>query len=192
MILGHFLPQRTFSFDQLNILLGKHKNGGTWTAKGHSWLVGQGFEVEYWTLIDWPRFVAEGKSYLIEQFGQEVADSQTASGDIELEQARAAEALTKVKTLRKEPQIDDIKRFLDNGYLLRCGVNLNTLNGEEGHRAHSVVVTGYDEACVIIQDPGLPPVANRRVPFAVFEAAWAHPTVLAKEMAAIKLVSLLQ
>lgn len=188
MILKYFLPEKDFSFTQLDKILGKQEGKGTWAAKGHLWLVDQGFEVEYWTLIDWPAFIDRGYDYLVEQFGKEVADYQKANGDLSLEQQRAAKALKKIKTVHKEPHIADIKTFLDKGYLIRCPLNAKKLNNQEGYNGHSVVVKGYDKKNLIIHDPGLPSLENRKVLFDDFEAAWAYPNKSAKEMVAVRLV----
>ncbi len=188
MILKYFLPDQDFSFDQIDQMLGKSDNGGAWAAQGHIWLADHGFDVQYWSLINWPQFISRGYDYLVEQFGREVADYQVANGgDFKLEQQRAAVALKKVNTLRREPQIADIIDFLNQGYLVRCLVNACKLNDEDGYIGHSVVVKGYDDDSLIIHNPGPPPLANQKVSFDDFTAAWAYPNASAKELDAIKL-----
>lgn len=186
MILSYFAPGQEYSMAQLEQITGKPEKGGAWAATGHMWLVDNGYAVEYLTMIDWPRFVVAGYSYLVEQFGPQVAAIQARNGDIKLEQQRAAAALKKVHTVRREPATEDIMRFLDAGYLVRCLVNARLLNGIPGYEAHSVVVIGYEQGTLIVHDPGLPPVPNRRVPIREFEAAWAWPKASAKELIAIK------
>lgn len=190
MILSYFEPEKDYDFDELDALTGKYpRDGSTWAALGHIWLAGKGYDVRYWTLIDWHRFVTEGYNYLLERFGKEVADWQLKHGDIELERQRAQEALLKVPPIKKEPHMQTIIDFLDDGYLLKCSVNSNKLNDKEGYSGHLVVVKGYTEESLVIHDPGPEPLENRHVPFREFEAAWAYPNSSAKELAAIKLKS---
>lgn len=187
MILKYFNPDEDYSFEELDALTGKDSQGGTWAAQGHIWLVSQGYEIEYWTLLDWQRFVGDGYEYLQQQFGTEIADWQVKYGDIPLEQRRAAKALQLVPTKAQEPRIADIISFLDRGYLIKCTVNSSKLNGKAGYVGHVIVVKGYTGDALIIHDPGLPPLENRKVMFAEFEAAWAYPNAAAKEMTAIRL-----
>lgn len=187
MILRYFRPDKAYTFEELDALTGKDKHGGTWAAQGHIWLVSQGYDVEYWTLLDWRQFVSDGYEYLRRQFGEEIADWQVRYGDIPLEQRRADEALEKVTTKVREPKISDIVGFLDKGYLIKCTVNSSKLNGKAGYVGHVIVVKGYADGALIIHDPGLPPLENRKVAFDDFEAAWAYPNAAAKEMTAIRL-----
>lgn len=186
MILKFFWPDKEFSFEQLDEITGKYPDGSTWAAQGHVWLVEQGFEVAYWTLIEWEKFAADGSDYLAKEFGQEVAEWQIANTDIEKEQARAQTALRKVPTYQKEPHIADIMRFLDEGYLIKCTVNSSKLNNRDGYAGHVIVVKGYQDGQLIIHDPGLPPLKDRRISYDDFEEAWAYPNKKAKELVAIR------
>lgn len=187
MILNYFQPDKDYSFDELDSVTGKLPHGGTWAALGHMWLASNGYDVQYWTLIDWQRFVASGYDYLLERFGKEVADWQLKHGDIELERQRAKEALIKVPPIKQEPRIETIIDFLDKSYLVKCNVNSSKLNSKDGYSGHLVVVKGYTEDSLIIHDPGLPPLQDRHVLFRDFEMAWAYPNGSAKELTAIKL-----
>lgn len=186
MILKYFLPDQDFSLADLSRLTGKPAKGGTWAAAGHLWLKRHGFEVIYWTLIDWPAFAGRGYDYLVEQFGREVADWQAKHDQLSQEQQRAAAAMDEIPVVRREPQAKDIIAFLDHGYLIKCTINARVLNNRDGYAGHVIIVKGYTAAEVIIHDPGLPPLPDRHVPFELFESAWAYPNKTAKELAAIK------
>lgn len=187
MILNYFQPDKDYSFDELDTVTGKLPHGGTWAALGHIWMVKQGFDIEYWTLLDWKKFVEDGYEYILNRFGKEVADWQAENSDIRLEQKRAREALKAVPTFMKEPRVADIISFLDRGYLVKCTVNSSKLNDKEGYAGHLVVVKGYTNTALLIHDPGPPPLRDRVVLFADFESAWAYPNKSAKELTAIKL-----
>jgi len=90
-------------------------------------------------------------------------------------------------TEQRIPTLDDIKKYIDQGYLVRVGINCRKLDNEEGFVGHAVVITGYDNSHLIFHDPGSEPVPNRKATYDEFEAAWADPSSLMKELDAIKL-----
>lgn len=187
MIIKYYQPGKDYSWDDLDKITGKFPKGSTWGALGHIWLVEQGFDVEYWSLLKWNEFVEKGYDYLLQEFGGQVADWQAQNGDIALEQTRAQQALSKVPTFQKEPHIKNITDFLDRGYLLKCTVNSSMLNDKSGYTGHVVVVKGYTYTSLILHDPGPPYLKDREVGFETFESAWAYPNNSAKELTAIKL-----
>lgn len=186
MILRYFRPELEPSWEAWSEITGYEAGKGTWASAGLLWFLKNGFEVRHVSLFDFPDFVKNGGAYLIREYGSEVGNWQVEHSNLALEQNRA-EALLKVGIVEKrEPQTEEIKRFLQNGYLVRVLINYRTLVSKPGYVGHAVVVVGYDEKNVILHDPGLPPLPNRRVSYQAFERAWADPNETAKELDAIK------
>lgn len=188
MLVKFFKPDFTIDWDKWSNITGYEAGKGTWASAGLLWMKDNGFAVKHISLFDYDEFMQHGGEYLTRSFGAEIGEWQVQHSNIPLEQARAKRLVEENIWVKKEPAKDDIKQFLDNGYLLRCMVNAQKLNGKTGYFGHAVVVSGYDEHGFIIQDPGLPPLKNRRVTYEDFEKAWADPNKEAKELDVIKLV----
>jgi uncharacterized protein YvpB len=60
------------------------------------------------------------------------------------------------------------------------------LNGKEGYCGHLVIVRGFDETGFFLNDPGLPGIENRHVPFDLFERAWSYPDKNANNLMAFR------
>lgn len=159
----------------------------TWESAGLLWFKENGYDVKRICLFNYVYFVKLGADYIIREYGQETADWQTKNSNIPEEMKRAEKLIASVDIERREPTSNDIRAMLGDGYLVRLLVNSNKLKGVSGYTGHSVVVFGYDDNGVIMHDPGLPPLPNRRVSWKKLESAWAYPNPAAKELDAIKL-----
>jgi uncharacterized protein YvpB len=84
---------------------------------------------------------------------------------------------------QRQPTFDDVKRFIDEGYLVRVTVNAGRFNDSE-YAGHAVVVTAYNDSRVQFHDPGLPAIPNRETTIEEFEAAWSDQE---RELDAIRL-----
>jgi hypothetical protein len=187
MILKYFKPSFEIGWDEWSEITGFEKDKGTYTTAGLLWFISNGFDVKSISLFDVNRFIEIGGDYFIELSGKEVGEWQIKHSNIPIEQDRLRKLLDYKVCEQREPTIEDIKDFLDNDYLVRAQVNAYKLNQKEGYFGHSVVVSGYDHIGLIIQDPGLPPLPNRRVGFEEFKSAWADPTINNKDMDVIRL-----
>jgi hypothetical protein len=187
MIIKFFDPDFKISWQQLDKATGFEKNKGTWSMAGLLWLKEKGFDVKHLTIFDYDKFATEGGDYLIEVYGEEVGDWSVKHSNLPLERQRAKRMKESGIVINKVPTRSDIKRYLDDGYLVKTLVNARKLNGKKGYFGHAVIIKGYDNKHFIIHDPGLPPLPNRKVKYEDFEAAWADPNDEAKELDAIKL-----
>jgi len=187
MIFKHFWPDRDYSWEELEKITAKKEGLWTWPMAGLVWMSTQNVEIKNIEVFDYERFIQDGSKYLVDEFGQEVADIQIAHSDIEQEQRLSAEFLKRVKVTKTIPTIEDIKKLLMNGYVLICPINSRQLNQKPGYSGHTVVVKGFDDSSLTINDPGLPPLENRKVSFDEFERAWAYPNDRAKNIMAFKL-----
>lgn len=187
MILKFFKPEFEMDWDEWSKITGFEKNKGTWASAGLVWFNNNGFEVKHYELFDFEEFFKTGGDYLIKSTGAEIGNWQIKHSNIPLEQKRAIELVKSGLVEKREPSMEDVKNFLDNGYLLRVLVNSKRLNGKEGYFGHAVTVIGYNEDSIIFHDPGLPAIPKRKTSFSDFEAAWADPSKESKEFDAIRL-----
>lgn len=127
--------------------------------------------------IDYAALIDSGADFSI--FGAE-------NSDLEQEINFAKTFIQKIGIEKRIPEIDDIKKLLEDGYLVICNVNSYMLNNKERYTGHFVVVKGFSDTDLILHDPGLPPQENRVVDFATFEKAWAYPDEVAKNIMAFK------
>ena len=186
-ILKYYLPNQEFTFEELDKLSGKKDGLWTWAQRAKINLLKMGFkivEIENWDIDE---FVNSGKVYLIKRYGKEVAEVQTTHSD--LDEARIDyEEYGKYKILEnKIPTFEDIKRLLDEGYLVCCNVNSKALNKKEGYSGHFVTVIGYENKHLFLHDPGLPAQKNRKVSLIDFKKAWAFPDNNAQNLTAFRL-----
>jgi len=185
MVLKYFLPEKEYSWEELEKKTAKVEGLWTWTMAGILWLKESCFDVVNIEQMDYRRFASEGESYLIEFFGEDVGKEQIEHSDIpqEVEYARRFADISELRI----PYDSEIKSFLEQGYLVICNVNSHMLNDKEGYAGHFVVVKGYDDTGFILHDPGLPAFEKRHVRFDVFERAWAYPNETAKNIVAVRL-----
>ena len=187
MIMKYFKPELDFSWEQMESITGKEVGLWTWPQQGIVWLSQNGFEVINIEIFDYPQFVREGGDYLISFYGKDGGLEQIKHSNVAKEQQTCSQFIRQVKTELRLPNWDDIRRLLSQGYLLGCLVNSSALNGKEGYVGHFIVLTNILDNSISFNDPGLPPVENRRVDLSTFEKAWAYPDNNAKNLIAVKL-----
>jgi hypothetical protein len=186
MILKYFLPDKDFTWDELDRLTAKKEGLWTWPMQGLINLKKMGFDVIDLEDFDYLRLSEEGEDYLQEIYGKESASIQVKNSDMEQERRLAGEFLKEFGKKDKLPALTDIKKYLEKGYLVCCNVNAKVFVDKVGYEGHFVVVTGFDKGNFYINDPGLPPIENAIVPFKKFEKAWAYPDQKAKNVMAFK------
>jgi hypothetical protein len=187
MMFGHFLPDRSFSWHELETMSAKAPGKSTWPAQMLINARQMGFDVVLIEAFDAQAFSKEGATYLRRKFGAETAKWQTANSDIPQEQKLYRQMLkTDIAYERRVPTIDDIRHYLQAGYLVKLTVNSRRLNHKPGYIGHSIVVYAIDNGQVIFHDPGLPGHEARTEAIADLEAAWADPNEQAKELIAIR------
>jgi hypothetical protein len=189
MMFKYFLPEREFTFRELDVISAKVEGLWTWPTAAVLWLVDNGFEVRNVETFDYKEFAQKGGDYLLSHFGENVGQAQIDHSDIPQEIKLAKLFNQKIVSEMRIPEISDLWSCLDEGYLPGCNVNSHGLIGMDGYSGHFVVIIGYDEDSLLLHDPGLPARQNLRVSNEVFEQAWAYPDRAAKNYFAIKLQS---
>lgn len=186
MLAKYFWPERNYSWKELEKITGMEPGLWTWSVMGIKWLYDQGLDVIFIDPFNYGKFIEEGGDYLINQFGEEVGEAQIKNSNIDKERVTAKKLLGKLPIEKRIPTIQDVKQYLDEGYLLRVNVNSKALKGKKGYTGHSIIVIGYDENNIFVHDPGLPPREDLPVSWETFEKAWAYPDDLAKDLLALK------
>lgn len=185
-VLKYFLPGEEYTWEELERMTAKREGLWTWPTQGLLTLQKKGFDVVDISPFDIRAFIQSGGEYLLQEYGKEVADEQVKHSDIPQEQSLYQEFLQSNTYEKRLPAVDDIKAFLDKGYLVICNVNSMALNGKSGYVGHFVVVIGYDGERLYLHDPGLPPHENRKVSYEQFIKAWEYPNEKAKNVVAIR------
>jgi peptidase C3-like protein len=186
-ILKHFLPDREFSWEELDHRSAKLPGMATWPQAMLVSLRETGFDVVAVEGFDGHDFIKRGADYLADAFGKEAADWQIAHSDIAGEQKNYQKMYDAgVKCENRIPNLSELRTYLQRGYLLECLVNARILNGKTGYVGHFVLVYDMDDSYVTLHDPGLPGHEAQQVPLADFEKAWASPNENAKGFVALK------
>lgn len=185
-VLSYFLPDKQFTWQELEHMTAKKPNLWTWTAKALITVRQMGFEIIDMDGFDIEAFVKDGGTYLEKEYGKEYADAQVAHSDIPAEQANYAAYQALGIHQKVIPTLADIKKFLDKGYLLICNVNAKALNNKPGYEGHFVVMIGYDNTHLYLHDPGLPPQENRMVTVDQFMKAWEYPNQKTRNLTAFR------
>lgn len=187
MILKYFLPDRDFSWEELEKMSAKVPGKATWPAQMLLNLETMNFDVTIIESFDAKKFIKEGAEYLREEFGADVAEWQVSHSDIPQEQHLYQKMLDSgVHYEFRPPTLADIKHYLTEGYLVKVSLNSKHLNHKPGYVGHSVVVYDIDDEHIVFHDPGLPAQEARVETLEHFESAWASPNEKAKELIAVK------
>lgn len=189
MILKYFLPEKDYSFEELDQITSKKEGLWTWPLAGVVWIQNSGFTVKNIECFDYNKFIEVGGPYITEKYGSEIGEAQIKNSDIEQERILAKIFLEKVETEIRIPKKEDIINLINDGYVVTINLNAKMLNNQEGYAGHSVVMTGFDSSNFRFHDPGVPGIENRWVSFDIFEKAWAYPNEEAKNILAFKLTS---
>jgi len=177
MALAKLMPDREFSYEDLDLISRKKPGMWTWPTAAMLWMTGEGLEPGLIEEFDYRAFVDRGGDYLIERYGEEVGRAQMAMSDIETECEIAREFVDVAPIEYRIPTVDDIKKKIDDDCVVIVNLNSAALQELEGYSAHFVVICEVDEKNITLHDPGLPARPDLKVSTDVFERAWGYPTL---------------
>ena len=140
-------------------------------------------DVDYFSL---EKFVKNPESYLMERYGKEVGEAQINHSDIPTVVEDCKEYLKTKLHQERIPELEEIKKLLDNGYIVVCNVNAYALHNKNGYAGHFVVIYGYTNEDFIMHDPGLPPIEALKVSFEQFKKGWEYPDSRSRNLLALK------
>lgn len=175
MVLAYFLPARRYTLADAERLSGYEKGRGTWQTLSMLNLAELGFELRWVEDFDHARFAADPEAYLRTILDPEALDWQLHHTNLKLEATRMREYLARgLPVEQRAGTNDDVRRFLDDGWLVRIEVNSRPLSARDGYIGHSVLAIGYDETGVVLHNPdgenGNRPAQH--VPWELFDRAW--------------------
>lgn len=188
-VLEHFEPEISWTWDDLDVLMGKEPGKWTWPQRGWIEMIERGYDVKIINTSDYKRYLDVGLyESMVERLGKEAADKSRRMSDLEKARVDVERFLGYPSAhLCRTPTLDDIRRFLEEGYLIGATLNLPVLDGKEGFGNHSVLIYDMDDTHVMMHDSGLPARPERRVTHDVYVKASTSPTPHNWSIAAYKL-----
>jgi len=172
MVLKYFLPQRSFTWKQLDALTCAELGQGTWWFPGLLAMKKLGIDPIMISPLDYRALKQQGISYLSQIMSSDTAQWYKTNSNLTSVMDKIPELLESGIWHHRGATWDDVNTLLGNGYLVGIEINAKTLNGQKGLSPHMVIIfqrlgTGYR-----LHDPGLPPVPGRVVSRALLSQAW--------------------
>lgn len=171
MILGYIEPETKYTIEEIEKISGKQPGKGSWSFQWSLWFVEHGYQVKHYTKFNFDTFIRDGIDYIRQEYGDEIADFQDRTSDVEAARKLAKDYVTKISIVAKEPTIEDIRSEMNQGFVVKPMVNSMVLNDKDGYEGHSVVVLEVDNSDIWFHDPGLPAFENRKMSQAKFQQA---------------------
>lgn len=175
-LLKEYLPQVDFSQDEIEKLTGYKEGLSAWGTQHLLSLNDLGIETAWVENIDLDYFSLAPFEYMHTQFSDESAYRfQVGHSDLPLEARRAQEYLDRGLLFEeREATTDDVRQFLQGGWLVRLEVNGKRLADQPGYSAYSILVTGCNDDTVIFQnlDGASSQTSNQQASWDVLERAW--------------------
>lgn len=187
MLLKYFKPDKEYSFEELDILSGKVPEKWTWDTRALINMKKLGLKVLVMDNFDYLKFSINAREYMNSRLGFEAAAEQEKYSDFDKEMKDAKEYYQEFGNSEKIPEISDIKRLIQEGFLVCCNINGRTLRGRKGYSGHFVLVIGFTDNTLIIHNPGTPPVSNQEIDDQLFIKSWAFPSHDRQNLTAFKL-----
>ena len=176
MILKYFFPERDFTYEELETISDKPENKWTWLCAVSVKLKNMGLKVKHYSVFDYNDFVKSGEDYIRKTYEKSIAEKMIRLTDIKSEVENSDRMLKENVFELKEVSLRDVENWFKDGYTAIFLINCSIINKESGYEGHYVVLTGFDDENVFINDPdrwkGSP---NRKVEKDLFVKAWSFP-----------------
>jgi hypothetical protein len=155
MILGYFEPELRLSQQELDDFSGYVPSMGAWSTQSMLSFADRGYELVWIEDFDFRKFADDAMSYMNTIFvDPDALTYQLEHSNIPAEQKRANEYFGKNLPFKaRTGSPNDMRRLLDEGYLIRLEVNGMPLVNKKGYSGHMVLVIGYDGTDFIIHNP---------------------------------------
>ena len=174
MVLKYF-TWKEYSWEELDRMSHKVKDKGTWLFPALIEFAKLGIEIENVESFNYQKFYEEGEPYVRKYYRPVVANWYTKGSNLLDVKGFIPEYLKTVKNTIGSATIDDIEKYLTDGWLVACDVNAGVLVGEKGYDSHLVLVVGFDRGNLYLNDPYLPEESykDRKVSKRLFQKAWS-------------------
>ena len=153
--LEYFHPSRSWTWQELEELMGKKPNLYTWLFKTCADLPELGYEIVVIGDLSTKDFAANPEQAIREFFSEKAAEDQIRMSDLQAEKRFAEKMLqnrTKITEYQRSFTEQDIMSLLDKGYLIIPQVNPYTLDGEEGYAGHAILIYAHENGEAIYHD----------------------------------------
>jgi len=118
MVLKYFLPNKEYSYDELDKETDFGGELGTWPFKGMLWLKSLGFDVKDIEMFDYKKFVKEGYKYFLDFYGEEFGKESIKNMDLEKETKNIKRMIEKGIDTKEKPTLSMIESLLKENYLI--------------------------------------------------------------------------
>ena len=176
MIIKFFEPESNVSSEELKNMCGYVKGMGSWQTKHILEMTRRGYQTKWTEDFAWHEFIDNPEAYLRKLISDpEALEYQLSKTDLPLEASRMQQYLDSGYTFeQRRGSKDEIKQFLNGGWLVRLEVNACPLRPEEGYVGHSILVIGYDKTGFILHNPDGPEhnMQNQHVSWDLLDQAW--------------------
>jgi hypothetical protein len=177
MMIYNTIFEKAITMEEAEALTGHVPDMPTWQYQAITSFVKRGVEVKMVESFPVQAFLKDPITTIKDHFKEEklvryILDNTDA--DKEVDRLQQAIGTNKVEFIEVVPTIEDIVKLLAEGYFILCNVSAPGLRGDfESYSGHVVIVEEVTSEHVLIQNPGLPPQENQRVPLEIFNRAWA-------------------
>ncbi len=177
MVLHYYLPNKNYSFKELDKISKHKKNKWTWQGSSLLFLSKLGFDVVNIENLDYKKFAVKGDDYLKKIWSDEVFETQNKYSDLKQEKEVAKQMVNsdKINLLNRDANINDVDNYFNKDYLVLVSVNPCVFENKKCYWSHIVLVTDINDNWVTFHDVGLPAIENRKISRAKFEKAMTKP-----------------
>lgn len=158
-----YLADREYSWNELEKLTGYRPERAAWTVKMWTELARQGFKIRMIEGFDYDRYFKEGEAYLSTFLKPEEVKWQLKETNLLEIRPLIPEFLKTIHYEKRSPQLEDIDKMLEEGYLVTVQLNSKALNDQAGYVAHMILVHDKIDSDYIAHDPGPPATPRRKI-----------------------------
>lgn len=154
MTLNTLMPEHGYETSQIEQMCGFRPDRSTWAAQHLLALDDLGIDVGWIEDDDLPLFASDPYGLKRRQMNSTEFKVFTESNDLELEALRVATYLERgLPFEQRRSNEEDIVSKLESGWLVRLEVNGKILADQEGYANHAVMVSGFNDKVVRLENP---------------------------------------
>jgi hypothetical protein len=174
IILKYFLPDRDFSYLQLDRMSQRQPRKGTWWPPMLLELQKLGLKVKCIEGFNYQAFYRQGEEYVRQIYPEPTLRYYLQDSNLMDIKGLIPNFLKKVDVKDRPATLQDLRALLENGWLVAVDLNAAVLNDLKtaDYVGHMVVVVAIDQNNIWLHDPGLPPRPNRKISLHKFTKAW--------------------
>lgn len=181
-VLEYFEPGKKWSWEELDAFTGKDPDKWTWPYRGIINAVNRGYDVVHIDNVNVQTYLDDGVyETLLSQLGKEAADMCREKSDLvnvklDIVDYMSVLADNKFQEFQRVPTMQDLKKFIEEGYLVHCILNSKKLQNKQGYSSHSVLIYDMDDTYVYFNESNLPGILADKSVIDDFMAACIDPT----------------